>query len=540
MFSKKHLNFTCTFILAFFVLIGCGRNIKPNTKHNIRLDDGLFVANYDDGDFYLNVNSDDDKIYAFSTLPYFPDSTDIVIEENNIKDAHTYGDIAELSIEEEQLMIHISLSNVSLPKAPLKRKFVSHNSILLPTTKRYLDIQPFSDIQIDSNLVYDNQLGFYASLPTNVTKPNDYKQYISEVAQKFESTTLSQGTVPLDLTLDIYKPKNDTVSMRPLIILVHGGAFLFGDKQSPLMIDMATHFSKRGYVVASINYRLGTSLLGIAALDRTIYRAVQDIRKATSFLSANNALRIDTSSVFLVGHSAGAVSAITSAFMSNGEEIKSYKSNMIREDLGTLNQSPPINALVGLWGAMPNIDIINRNDNVKALFFHGTEDDILPYNSGAPFSCITGKTINRIGKYVYNVYGSAEINNRMKMIDLESSLITFDGLKHDPHIDVNGNFNHLLDTIKNKTTLFLYQCICHSVSEIKEENINNSKSSYKIIGKSIDNIDWKISGGHIVNYPYQGKIDVCWFSNAPKKYIIADVLLKNGSVVQKRINHKKK
>ena len=58
------------------------------------------------------------------------------------------------------------------------------------------------------------------------------------------------------LEMDVYQPIGDTASNRPLIIFAHGGAYVGGDKNNPTMITLCQSFAKRGYVTASIRYRL--------------------------------------------------------------------------------------------------------------------------------------------------------------------------------------------------------------------------------------------------------------------------------------------
>ncbi len=59
---------------------------------------------------------------------------------------------------------------------------------------------------------------------------------------------------PEALKLDLYQPSGDTIAKRPVLIWIHGGGFIQGDKASGSTI--ATYFAKLGYVTASINYRL--------------------------------------------------------------------------------------------------------------------------------------------------------------------------------------------------------------------------------------------------------------------------------------------
>ena len=62
---------------------------------------------------------------------------------------------------------------------------------------------------------------------------------------------------PTSLDMDLYKPLGDGNTCRPLLVLVHGGAFVVGTKEDGNMVSLAREMASRGYVVASINYRLG-------------------------------------------------------------------------------------------------------------------------------------------------------------------------------------------------------------------------------------------------------------------------------------------
>ena len=59
------------------------------------------------------------------------------------------------------------------------------------------------------------------------------------------------------LELDIYQPQGDTAAVRPLLIMAHGGSFIGGSKTGTDVVFICQKFAKMGYVVASIEYRLG-------------------------------------------------------------------------------------------------------------------------------------------------------------------------------------------------------------------------------------------------------------------------------------------
>lgn len=75
-------------------------------------------------------------------------------------------------------------------------------------------------------------------------------------------------------TLDLFVPKSD--KPLPLIVWVHGGAWLGGSKDGG---NPALPFLERGYAVASINYRLSQHA--------TFPAQIQDCKEAVRFLRAN-------------------------------------------------------------------------------------------------------------------------------------------------------------------------------------------------------------------------------------------------------------
>ncbi len=111
------------------------------------------------------------------------------------------------------------------------------------------------------------------------------------------------------LYLDLYAPANDTATLRPLVICIHGGSLIGGGR-----IDMSafcTDFARRGYVAATIDYRLGIDApKGVTTILEALLRGVQDTKAAVRFLRANAAAYgIDTSRIYLEGSSAGSMIA---------------------------------------------------------------------------------------------------------------------------------------------------------------------------------------------------------------------------------------
>lgn len=141
------------------------------------------------------------------------------------------------------------------------------------------------------------------------------------------------------LKLDIYKPVADNNLKRPVLVLVHGGAWVGGTKTDGEVQSLAQLFVKRGYVVASVNYRLGMHpsagggsntatctlvtpeancayVADSAEVVRAIYRGMQDVKGAIRFMKGR--AEIDSTckeNTYLSGVSAGGFCALAAAYL---------------------------------------------------------------------------------------------------------------------------------------------------------------------------------------------------------------------------------
>ena len=87
-------------------------------------------------------------------------------------------------------------------------------------------------------------------------------RYVEEIFDNVDVTTVTYSDVH-NLSMDIYQPVGDDVTNRPVIIFAHGGTFIFGSKNNSTVVELCERFAKRGYVTASINYRLSGDFFGI-------------------------------------------------------------------------------------------------------------------------------------------------------------------------------------------------------------------------------------------------------------------------------------
>jgi para-nitrobenzyl esterase len=116
------------------------------------------------------------------------------------------------------------------------------------------------------------------------------------------------------LTLNVWKPA--TASAAPVMVWIHGGAFLLGEPEGPF--DDGAAWATRGGVVVSVNYRLG--ILGFMAHPQLTAESPNHVSGNYGLLDQIAALRWvraniaqfggDPGNVTIVGQSAGGVSVM--------------------------------------------------------------------------------------------------------------------------------------------------------------------------------------------------------------------------------------
>ena len=99
--------------------------------------------------------------------------------------------------------------------------------------------------------------------------------------------------------LDVYLPKQGAAAA-PIILMVHGGAWMIGDKgASGVVTNKLGYWVPKGYVLVSVNYRMARPPSPLEQAD--------DVARALAFVQAKaSAWGGDSSRVLLMGHSSGA------------------------------------------------------------------------------------------------------------------------------------------------------------------------------------------------------------------------------------------
>ena len=199
------------------------------------------------------------------------------------------------------------------------------------------------------------------------------------------------------LQLNIAKPKHSDAPL-PCVLCIHGGGFRAGNREgyNPLLIK----FAERGYVAASVSYRLAPKYQFPAA--------VFDVKAAVRWLKANaRNYHIDPDRIGVTGDSAGGHLA---QFLGVTAEVKQFEG-----DEGHLDQSGRVACVVNRYGpsdftksygksvdaaeVLPlwlggNLETARQNHILSSplnwvtpsaaptLILHGTEDKYVAYEQG--------------------------------------------------------------------------------------------------------------------------------------------------------------
>ena len=387
----------------------------------------------------------------------------------------------------------------------------------LSDTNRYknevFEVERITDVN------YAKVNGFWSSIPddtidiANVVK-NNWFNYLKKKE--------------LNLDMDIYLPKNDTLTQRPLMMFIHGGAFFIGDKATVPYQKWCSHFASLGYVCVSINYRMGFRP-NQKAIERTAYQATQDAHAAMRYLiSKKDIYRIDPDFLFVGGASAGSITAMNLAYMRNKDRPQSSYSSFFMEDLGdiessgnTIDNEFKIKAIANMWGSVYNLNIL-ENENIPIISFHGDVDEILPYGKGYPF-----KAIGEFQKVFFDeMYGSSVIHQKANELGIRSVLHTFPGQGHTLHLDENRKLNENFYTIQNEMVDFFYDELVSNPAYI----IQNKDDFQLFTIDTIDVIvaDWSVIGGISIE-ENKGAIRASWFDDEPVQELRVSGYYENGA-----------
>ncbi len=300
------------------------------------------------------------------------------------------------------------------------------------------------------------------------------------------------------LAFDLYVPEGDLETNRPLIIFMHGGSFVTGSRKDDYVQNYCEDMAKRGYVVASLSYRLGKEieiLLGISSFEEMAYMAVQDSRTAVRFFRANAAtFGIDTSMIICGGYSAGAITALQHAYLNEQSLSPSLTAKHGGLESGAFTEySSRINAVINYCGALSDTAVL-YNDDIPVISIHGTADSIVPYKFGHAMN----------NSLMPVLYGSGSIHPILESKGVENILITAEGEGHE--ISAETMFSSMQQTasyvssLYKRATFVCNRAIAGSTNGFNRMNRKKMLISRHMLGNKISSRVYDLKG-RVVSAP---------------------------------------
>lgn len=257
------------------------------------------------------------------------------------------------------------------------------------------------------------------------------------------------------LRMNIFVPTNDNAIKRPLVVWIHGGGFIQGNRAD--FNSLAETWAKRGYTAVTISYRLGIhgSLLDPpfaydeAEAIRACYRGIQDVRGGLRYLVKNAGVYgIDTSRCIIGGASAGSIIALHSAYFDAQDQIPPAAgkiSDAVRligtfprpalgspdGDLHTDVSTPSIKVVLNIFGALFDLKYLAGAPFIPLFSYHQTDDPVVPCGVNRAYHGLSLFSAN----YPY-VSGTCAIEQELKKMgvaDADHGAIIYQGAAHDVH-----------------------------------------------------------------------------------------------------------
>ena len=286
--------------------------------------------------------------------------------------------------------------------------------------------------------------------------------YDVEYGNAINATGLSQS-----LVVDIYEPEGDANTMRPLIIMAHGGFFIGGENDNPDVLALCQDLTKMGYVVGSITYRLGIdNFLDVSnALVRSVWRGYHDGKAAVRYFRKTaaedgNPWGIDPDRIYFAGVSAGGFIGLHLAYVDDESEIPEQVDQEaagmgggLEGESGNPGYSSTVSGVINIAGALKTADYLSEGDE-PLISVHGTEDGTVPFGTGM---------ISLSGIPVTEVDGSSVIHAVADELGIENCFTVLEGADHVAHVGDADAYYQTLGTVSGALSSWLcesYEPLC--------------------------------------------------------------------------------
>ena len=276
--------------------------------------------------------------------------------------------------------------------------------------------------------------------------------------------------------MDVYMADGDDETNRPIILYMHGGSFYGGDKASTDCVDFCESMAKRGYVTASLNYRLANIISFITSNEtqyETVLKAVADVKSAVRYFRKDFAngdtYSIDPTTIFVSGYSAGAVTAIHLAYIDSISELPTSPINVqsivtdvggqqygLEGDAGNYGYPSNVSGVISFAGGINDVNWIDASDE-PLVSIQGDEDLTVNYYCGPGMNTPS----------ILTLCGAGEMHPQADAVGLINDKLIFSGEGHD--WGAYGNNNPKFIQAVDFTADFLFPLLpCNNTTNITE------------------------------------------------------------------------
>lgn len=182
-----------------------------------------------------------------------------------------------------------------------------------------------------------------------------------------------------ELKMDIYTSPFETKMKQPCLMFVFGGGFKEGSRDASDYADYFAYFAERGFIVVSIDYRLGMKdvpapgIFNTQPLRNAIAMAVTDLYSATNYVLQNaRELNVDSTRIIISGSSAGAITVLQA----------DYEERDNKPSANVLPEKFRYAGVISFAGGIFSTEGVPSYTQAPAptLFFHGSADKLVPYD----------------------------------------------------------------------------------------------------------------------------------------------------------------
>lgn len=206
-----------------------------------------------------------------------------------------------------------------------------------------------------------------------------------------------KNTNGVPLTLDIYSSQKKNNNPSPVILYVHGGSWVYGDKSIPNELSPVLNtFREEGYTIISTSYEL--------MRDKASFnKQVADVKDTIRWIYKNKSnYNLDPNEIGVIGVSAGAHLSLIASYSNNDEftddkDLGKYPSKIKYlidfagpTDLSLLNTNNLNYDLTKVFNSIKDKDMIVKKFNPinyvskkspNTLIIHSNLDPMVPYKS---------------------------------------------------------------------------------------------------------------------------------------------------------------